>query len=801
MGTLLQDLRFGLRTLLKRPGFAAVAVLTLALGIGANTAIFSVVNAVLLRPLPFKDADALVAVFETTQNNPRDYISVPNLQDYREQTKSFEEFTTFVPQSINLTGAGEPDRLIGGFVTSSFFKVFGVQPDRGRAFLPQEDAEGGGLVAVLNYDAWKRRFGGDPGIIGKTLTLNGEPFTVVGVMPEDFRFPLAEVEVWMPAQKWPNYKNARSFHGCNVIGRLRPDATVAGAEAELRAVAKRLEEAYPEDNKGRGVQIVGLHEMLVEDIRPALLILLGAVGFILLIACANIANLLLARGAARQKEVALRAALGASRARLLRQLLTETLLLALVGGTAGTLLAMWGVDALLALNPSQLSSAQSIKLDARVLLFSLALSALTGLIFGIVPALQLSKADVNRTLKEGGGPVGEGSGRARLRGAFVVSQVALSLVLLVGSGLLLNSFYRLLRVSPGFRPENLLTMEYRMPKNKYPKGEQQWEFHRQVAERAGRVPGVESATVVRALPFSGNGSTVVYAIPGQTPAPKGQEPEALENAIDTNYLETVGLPLVAGRNFDAHDAADSPSVVLVNRTMAQKLWPGENAVGKQLEFPEDKVTATVVGVVGDAKQYDLGEAQRPQVYTPFAQNPFIFGTLVVRTRVEPLGLAQKVKEAVWSVDPEQPVWKVRTVEYLLQRNIGDRRFIMTLMAGFASLAMLLTALGIYGVISYTVAQRTHEIGVRMALGAQAGDVLRLVLRQGMRLTVVGVGAGLVAAFAITRLMSGMLYGVSATDPATYAGVALLLALVALCACYVPARRATKVDPMTALRYE
>ena len=801
MGTIWQDIRYGVRTLWQRPGFALVAVVTLAFGIGANTAIFSVVNAVLLRPLPYPGAERLVAIYENTADEPRDFISYPNLQDYREQSKSFEDFATFVPQSVNLTGIEEPDRVRGGFVNSAFFRILGAQPAVGRTLQPQEDYPAQQRVAVVNYAAWQKRFGGDPKLVGRTLQLNGEPYTVVGIMPESFRFEMDEVEVWLPAQFWPNYKIDRAVPDAFVIGRLKEGVTLAAAQTEMQGIAARLAQAYPKENRGRGVRLFPVHDLLVEDIKPSLLVLLCAVGFILLITCANIANLLLARGAARQKEMAVRAALGAGRLRLFRQLLTETLLLSVCGGSLGLLLALWGVDGLLALNPAQLPTGQNIHLDARVLLFTLGLSALTGVLFGVVPALQLSKPDLYHVLKEAGRTVGEGGGRQRLRGLFVVSQVALSLVLLVGAGLLINSFYRLLRVRPGFAPENLLTMEYRLPRNKYQKPEQQLGFHREVIERIRQVPGVRAAAVVRALPFSGNGSTVAFTLPDRAAPAPGRELKANFNTAGVGYFETIGIPLVRGRTFNEQDRPDGPPVVVINQLMARKLWPDADPVGKQVHFVEQNLTATIVGVVGDAKQYELSEPAQAQIYDCYAQDPGIFGTLVVRTQGEPLALAQAVKQAVWSVDRDQPVWKIRTVEYLMTANVASQRFVLTLMLSFAALALLLTALGIYGVISYSVSLRTHEIGVRMALGAQARDVLRLVLRQGLVLALIGIAVGLGGALIVTRFLTKLLFGVSALDPLTFAAVALVLLLVTLLACYLPARRATKVDPMVALRYE
>jgi predicted permease len=803
MGTLMQDLRYALRMLMKKPGFSFIVVLILALGIGANTAIFSVVNAVLLRPLPYRNPERLVTVFETGSDGKRDVMSYPNFEDYRAQNKVFEHLSAWAAQSVNLTGVERPDRVRGGFVSANFFQLLDVQPALGRTFASGEDKVGGGeRVAVLNHELWQKRFGGDPNLIGKSLKLNGEPFTVVGIMPEHFKFPIDEVEIWLPYQYFPPFKPERASYDTFVIGRLKEGVSQQAAQAEMKGIAAQLMQAYPEENRGRAPQLTGLHELLVEDLRHVLLILLGAVGLILLITCANMANLTLARGTARQKEVAVRAALGASRSRLVRQLLTETILLGMMGGILGLLISLWGVDALMSLKPfGGLPGGQTVQADARVLSFAIALSALTGLIFGAVPALKLSKPDLIRTLKEGGRTTGEASGQKRLRGAFVISQVALAIVLLTGTGLLINSFYRVLSVNPGFKPENLLTLEYRLPRNKYKEEAHQWNFHKEVVERVRQVPGVRSAAVVMGLPLSGNGGTTAFVLPERGAPPKGSESKTLINRAGPGYFETIGIQLIKGRAFTEEDKADAPPVVVVNQMMARQSWPNEDPVGKQIQLPEMKITGTVVGVVADAKQYELEEKMMPQVYVAYSQSPHIFATLVVRADVEPMSLAESVRRAIWSVDKDQPVWKVRTVEYLLEQNLGHRRFIMLLMTAFALLALSLTALGIYGVISYSVSQRTHEIGVRMALGAQAFDILKLVVGQGLVLTLIGLGLGLAGAFALTRLINSMLYGVTTTDPLTFIVVSVVLLCVALVASYIPARRAMKVDPMIALRYE
>jgi putative ABC transport system permease protein len=799
MHTLLQDLRYGARTLAKKPGFALLIVVTLALGIGANTAIFSAVNAVLLRPLPFAQAEQLVMVYAQTPRGERNYVAYPDLLDWRRQSQSFSELAGFVPQSVNLTGRDEPARLIGGFVTANFFPLLKVAPAVGRDFRAGEDQPGAAGVAVLSHGLWQTRFGGEASVIGQAVTLNNQPFTVVGVLPPEFAFPQNAVDVWVPLQFYPNFSLDRGRTSAAVLGHLKPDVTMEQAQAEMTAIAGRLAAEYPATNKERGVTLVWLQDDLVERVRPSLLVLWGAVGFVLLLACANVANLLLARASGRAREFALRAALGAGRARLVRQLLTEAVLLALAGGTLGLLLGWWGVDVMAANNPVELLPAADIKLDWTALGFTLGLSLLTGIIFGLAPALRFSRPDLQGVLKEGGkGALG---GRSRLRSALVVAQVAIALVLLIGSGLMVKSFLKLAGVAPGFDPDNLLTLEYRVPRNKYPQPAQQWAFHKDVVERVRQLPGVESAAAVGALPHSGNMMTTGFVPSHQADLPAGQEPRAQLNRADQYYFSAMRIPLLSGRVFSERDHADAPRVVVINRAMAERFYADRDPVGQTVRLTEGNVTATIIGVVGDVKHYSLDEPTVAQIYVAYPQDPFIFTTLVVRTQTEPMAMAGTVRAAVWSVDKDQPVWKVRTMEFLLDRAVGSSRFLTSLLTGFSILALLLAGVGVYGVLSYAVTERTHEIGVRMALGAGRRDILRLIARQGLLLAGVGVGAGLVAAFLLTRFLTQLLFGVSPTDPLTFVGVAALLLVVALAACFVPARRATKVDPMVALRCE
>jgi putative ABC transport system permease protein len=802
-----QDLRYGVRTLLKNPGFTAVAVIALALGIGANSAIFSVVNAVLLQPLPYRDPDRLVMVWEdnTKGGYPRNTPAAANFLDWREQSRVFEGMAAIANQSFALTGAGEPERIDGRRVSASLFPLLGVEPLLGRAFLPEEDQPGAGRAVILSHGLWQRRFGSDPNITGKALTLNGESHTVVGVMPAHFQFPAREDELWVPIAFTNEQAANRGTHYLQVVARLKPGVTVEQTQAEMSAIAARLQEQYPSQNTGVGAAVVPLHEQLVGDIRPALLILLGAVGFVLLVACANVANLLLARAAARQKEIAVRVALGASRMRLIRQFLTESVLLAAVGGVAGLLLSLWGVNLLKAFIPENISQVGAISIDAQVLGFTLLVSLLTGLIFGLAPATQASNFNLNETLKEGGRDSSAGSRGNRIRAVLVVAEVAVSLVLLIGAGLLINSFLRLRSVDPGFRADNLLTMRIVLPELKYPDQARRAAFYAEALRRIEALPGVESAAVTNWIPLVRQGDSNSFTVEGQPDPGPGRSPSVATRVVSPRYFDTMGIQLLRGRQFGEQDRADSPPVVIVSEAMARRSWPGEDPVGKRMKmggYNSDAPWMEVVALVKDVRQFELTAEPKPQIYLHYEQPAFFRpSNLVVRTEADPLGLAATVRKTVWEIDKDQPVSNISTMEDVLSESISRQRFSMLLLGIFAGVALVLAAVGIYGVMSYSVAQRTHEIGIRMALGAQAADVLKLTVGQGLRLVLVGVAVGLAAAFALTRLMASLLYGVSATDPATLVTISLVLISVALLASYVPARRATKVDPLTALRYE
>ena len=809
MRDLLQDIRYGFRMLRKSPGLTCAAVVSLALGIGANTAIFGVVNSILLKSLPYKDPDRLVLLWGNipAEGKNRSQVSATDVDDWQHQNSVFEDVTTYANWSATFTGSGEPERITGVQVGDGFFRIMRGTPLLGRTFLPEEQQEGKDNVIVLGYGLWKGRFGGDPGVVGKTVTLGTKAYTVVGVMPEDFlTLPsnlVAPGQFYRPVAE-PHDEDERASRHLRAIARLKPGVTVEQAQAEMNVIASRLERAHPADNTGYGVRLVTLPEDTVGGLRPTLWTLFGAVAFVLLIACANVGNLLLARSTARRKEFAVRSALGAGRARIVRQLLTESVLLALAGGAVGLLFALWGTGIIGSLGAQVTPLLAGVAVDYRVLAFTLLISILAGVFFGLAPALQVSKPDLNESLKEGGRAGGAGERGERLRSALIVSEMALALVLLACAGLLIKSVVRLRAVDPGFKPERLLTADISLPESRYPDNASQAAFFERLAARLETQPGVEAAGFTSVLPFGDNFDGRALAVEDQ-PRPRGQE-ISVDLYIETpDYLRAMQIPLVEGRAIDEHDTADTTPVALVNETMARGLWPGESAIGRRVKFPgsekHPQPWRTVVGVVRDVKQYGLDRDDKMQLYLPEQQYPTSGMTVVMRTSSDPAGMTNALRGAVREADKDLAVFDVATMDELLASSMALRRFSMMLLGVFACVAVLLAGVGIYGVISYSVTQRTREIGIRIALGAQRTDVLLLVVRRGLLLACAGIALGTGGGLVVTRVMSGLLFGVGAKDPFTFAAVAALLACVALVACLVPARRATKVDPMVALRYE
>jgi putative ABC transport system permease protein len=804
MKTLWQDMRYGLRMLLAKPGFTLVAVITLALGIGATSTIFSFVNGILLRPLPYQDPEQLVLIDETAakRGSASMGVSFPNFVDWREQNGVFSGVAAYDDRSFALTGGnGEPEQLSGGIVSANTFELLGVKPILGRSFLAAEDGPDQSDVVILSHGLWERRFGANPAVISQSIVVNNRPRTVIGVMPPGFKFP-ETAELWIPLT--PEVKGwTRNDHGISAVGRLKSGLSLEQAQSDMSAVARRIEEQNPVTNEGMGVSLTPLRDALVGGYRKALLLLLGVVGLVLAVACANVANLLLARASARQREIAVRAALGASRWRVFRQLLTESVLLGAAGGALGLLLAMWGLDLLLAAIPIDLPFWMKFTLDWRVLGFAAGTALLTSLIFGVAPALQASRIDLNETLKEGGRG-GAGASRHRLRRGLVIAEVALSLILLISAGLMMRSFLRLQQVNPGLKADNVLTLRISLPGAKYDVPQKRQDFFQQLLERTRALPGVQSAGAISYLPLSGGGWGRSLTVEDRPVLSVGQAPSINHCVITPEYFRAMGITLIEGRDFSETDSRDAPKVVIIDERLAREYWPQESPLGKRIRFgpPEDNEPwHVIVGVVGEVKHESLNLPQRKSVYLPHAQIPIGGMALAVRTRTNPESLAAAVRSQVKELDPNQPVTAVRTMSEVISRSVWQPRLYAILFGVFACVALLLASVGIYGVMSYAVTQRTHEIGIRMALGAQRRDVLKLVIGQGMWLALIGVGLGVLASLGLTRLTQSLLFGVGATDPVTFTSVAAFLTLAALIACYIPARRAAKVDPMVALRYE
>ena len=800
METLFNDIRYGLRSARKRPGFTMVALITLALGIGANTAIFSLINAVLIRPLPFRDPDRLVWTWGNIHNGSnRASVSPLDFLDYRQRNQTFEEFAAMisVPVSANLTGGGEPERLSAAGVTGNYFQALGVQPAMGRTFLPENEITGGDQVAVLSYALWQKRFGGDTGIINKRITLDDKSFEVIGIMPRDFDFPAA-AEIWLPLNfdGSPGMKQ-RKAHFLRPIGRLKAGVSLAQAQADTDAIARQLEAAYPDTNTGWNLRLVSMRDQIVGNIKSTLYILLGAVALVLLIACANVANLLMAHAASRQKEIAVRSALGAGRLRIMRQMITESVMLAVFGGALGTLLAIWGVRGLVALSGANIPATANVKIDVTVLGFTLVTSLITGLLFGIAPALRTMKLNLSEMLKEGGRSGSENAQGNRMRSLLVVLESAVAVMLLVGAGLLIRSLIRLQNTNPGFDATNVLTMRIDLPQKKYAAPEALSNFWEQFEARVGSLPAVESVGLVSELPLSGQPNDMPYTVEGRAPRAANQAFDDDFRRVNQNYFRTLQIPFLRGRNFTPQEVRDGAKVLIISESLASQTFPSEEPLGKRLVMTFDNQPFEIVGIVGDVRHRSLETPPLPTMYMPAFESG---ANVVIRTQ-DSQGVAASVRREMAMIDPNQPIAAVRTMDQWLGLAVAAPRYRTGLFGLFAALALVLSAVGIYGVMSYSVGQRTHEIGVRMALGARQMDVLGLVVRQGMTLALVGVAIGLLGAIALTRVIASLLFGVGAKDPGTFVGVAVLLALVAFIACYIPARRATKVDPLVALRYE
>jgi putative ABC transport system permease protein len=797
MGTWLQDIRYGIRSLWKQPAFTVVAVMTVALGIGGNTAMFSVINAVLLRPFAFEEPERLVRV--QSRN------SYPDMADWIEQTETGETFGGYAGFALDLTEGEEAERIQGSAVTGDLFRLLGVNPALGRTLEPEDDQPGGERVVVLSDGFWKRRLGGDPEIVGKSLSLSGNQYAVIGVMPAGFQLPLSASEVWVPTRVvMPEASAARGAHMFEAVGRLKRDVSLEQAQADMDNIASRLSELYPEENLDRRFVLVPLQEYVVRGARPALLILLGSVGFVLLIACANVANLLLARGAARQREIAVRAALGAGRLRLFRQLLTESVLLALAGGAIAVPLAFGVVHGVLVMGAGNIPRLDEIAVDGRVLGFALGISLVTGVLFGLVPAAHATVPRLFDALREGGRSSGALLPQ-RFRNGLVVLEMALAVVLLIGAGLLLRSFYQLQNAAPGFNPEKLLTMDFSLPTTTYREIPKRVVFYQELLERIGSLPGVESVAATTELPFGSNFVPHNFVVEGR-PMETGTEPEIYYRGISPGYLDTMGIPLLRGRRFTEQDREGSPSVGIINQALARELFPDEDPIGRRFRWARRQTLywITIVGVAGDVRPFGLDVPEQAAVYIPFMQERDWWRAwmhVVARTSTEPMSLAAPVKSRVAELASTVPVANLQSMDDLMAGSLAERRALFWLLGGFAGVAMTLAAVGIYGVLSFVVVQRTNEIGVRMALGARRPDVLKMVIGQGMLLALVGVGVGVLSALGLTRVMSSLLYQVSATDPVTFVGIVVLLVGVAFVASFVPAFRATRVDPLSALRYE